>query len=125
LRSPISCLFWFSPPFAGVLADRRDRVWTIRITQWIGCAQASVLAILVVYDVMTIEMLFALVLMLGIANGVAQPSRLALIATLVDRQIAGLGTGHQFSRVQSRAVYRHGAGRAGDRGNRNRGCFRG
>jgi predicted MFS family arabinose efflux permease len=73
-------------PFAGVLADRRDRVWTIRITQWIGCAQASVLAILVVYDVMTIEILFALVLMLGIANGVAQPSRLALIATLVDRQ---------------------------------------
>ena len=73
-------------PFAGVLADRRDRVWTIRITQWIGCAQASVLAILVVYDVMTIEILFALVLMLGIASGVAQPSRLALIPTLVDRQ---------------------------------------
>jgi len=72
-------------PFVGVLADRRDRVWTIRITQWIGCAQASVLAILVVYNVMTIEILFALVLMLGIANGVAQPSRLALIATLVDR----------------------------------------
>src|SRR6202521_493876 len=73
-------------PFAGVLADRRDRIWTIRITQWIGCAQASVLAILVVYDVMTIEILFALVLMLGIASGVAQPSRLALIPTLVDRQ---------------------------------------
>jgi predicted MFS family arabinose efflux permease len=76
----------FLAPFAGVLADRRDRVWTIRITQWIGCVQASVLAILVVNDVMTIEILFALVLMLGIASGVAQPSRLALIPTLVDRQ---------------------------------------
>jgi len=35
---------------------------------------------------MTMEILFALVLMLGIASAVAQPSRLALIPTLVDRQ---------------------------------------
>jgi len=76
----------FLAPFAAVLADRRDRVWTIRITQLIGCAQASLLAILVVSDAMTIEILFALVLMLGIASGVAQPSRLALIPTLVDRE---------------------------------------
>src|SRR5207248_8776704 len=45
----------FLAPFAGVLADRRDRVWTIRVTQWIGCVQASLLAILVVSDAMTIE----------------------------------------------------------------------
>jgi Na+/melibiose symporter-like transporter len=76
----------FLAPFAGVLADRRDRVWTIRLTQWIGCLQASLLAILVVGDAMTIEILLALVLMLGIASGVAQPSRLALIPTLVDRE---------------------------------------
>ena len=76
----------FLAPFAGVLADRRDRVWTIRLTQWIGCVQASLLAILVVSDSMTIEILFALVLTLGIASGVAQPSRLALIPTLVDRE---------------------------------------
>jgi predicted MFS family arabinose efflux permease len=77
---------FFLAPFAGVLADRRDRVRTIRITQCIGCLQASLLAILVVSDAMTIEILFALVLMLGIASGVAQPSRLALIPTLVDRE---------------------------------------
>jgi MFS family permease len=77
---------FFLAPFAGVLADRRDRVSTIRLTQWIGCAQASLLAILVVSDAMTIEMLLALVLMLGIASGVAQPSRLALIPTLVNRE---------------------------------------
>ncbi|HEX3416427.1 MAG TPA: MFS transporter, partial [Stellaceae bacterium] len=76
----------FLAPFAGVLADRRDRVRTIRLTQWIGCVQASLLAILVVSDSMTIEILFALVLTLGIASGVAQPSRLALIPTLVDRK---------------------------------------
>jgi predicted MFS family arabinose efflux permease len=77
---------FFLAPFAGVLADRRDRVRTIRLTQWIGCAQASLLAILVVSDAMTIEILFVLVLMLGIASGVAQPSRLALIPTLIDRE---------------------------------------
>ena len=76
----------FLAPFAGVLADRRDRVRIIRLTQWIGCVQASLLAILVASDAMTIEILFALVLMLGIASGVAQPSRLALIPTLVDRE---------------------------------------
>ena len=76
----------FLAPFAGVLADRHDRVRTIRLTQWIGCVQASLLAILVVSDAMTIEILFALVLMFGIASGVAQPSRLALIPTLVDRE---------------------------------------
>ena len=82
----------FLAPFVGVLADRRDRVWTIRITQLIGCAQASLLAILVVSDAMTIEILFALVLMLGIASGVAQPSRLALIPTLVDREALAINS---------------------------------
>src|SRR2546423_9865017 len=76
----------FLAPFAGVLADRRDRVWTIRLTQWIGCVQASLLAILVVRDAMTIEILFGLVLMLGVATGGGQPCRRARIPTLVDRE---------------------------------------
>jgi transmembrane secretion effector len=66
---------FFLAPFAGVLADRRDRVRTIRVTQWIGCVQVSLLGILVVSDAMTIEILLAPGLMLGIASGVAQPSR--------------------------------------------------
>jgi len=73
-------------PFAGVLADRRDRVWIIRITQLCGCVQASLLAVLVVTDTITIEILFTLVLLLGIASGIAQPARLALIPSLVDRE---------------------------------------
>jgi MFS family permease len=73
-------------PFAGVLADRRDRVWIIRITQLCGCAQASLLAVLVATDTITIELLFILVLLLGIASGLAQPARLALIPSLVDRE---------------------------------------
>lgn len=73
-------------PFAGVLADRRDRVRIIRITQLCGCAQASLLAVLVATDTITIEMLFSLVLLLGIASGIAQPARLALIPNLVGRE---------------------------------------
>ena len=75
----------FLSPFAGVLADRRDRVWIIRISQLTGCAQAALLAILVATDTITIEILFTLVLLLGIASALAQPARLALIPTLVDR----------------------------------------
>src|SRR5204863_10050 len=46
-------------PFAGVLADRHDRVGIIRLSQLAGCAQASLLAVLVWTDWITIELLFA------------------------------------------------------------------
>jgi predicted MFS family arabinose efflux permease len=76
----------FLSPLAGVLADRRDRVGIIRITQLIGCAQAILLAILVATDLISIQLLFVLVMLLGINQGIAQPARLALIPTLVDRE---------------------------------------
>ena len=44
-------------PFAGALADRRDRVGIIRISQLAGCVQASLLAVLVWTDAITIELL--------------------------------------------------------------------
>src|SRR3954468_23704246 len=75
----------FLSPLAGVLADRRDRVGIIRITQLYGCLTATMLALLVWTDLITIHILFSLVLLLGINNGIAQPARLALIPTLVDR----------------------------------------
>jgi MFS family permease len=76
----------FLSPIAGVLADRHDRVTTIRLTQLFGCAQATVLAILVGGDWINVQVLFSLVLALGVVNAMAQPSRLALIPTLVDRE---------------------------------------
>ncbi|HEX5318954.1 MAG TPA: MFS transporter [Stellaceae bacterium] len=76
----------FLSPLAGVLADRHNRLATIRVTQLIGCAQATVLAILVAAGWITVEVLFSLVLALGVANAIAQPSRLALIPTLVSRE---------------------------------------
>ena len=75
----------FLSPLAGVLADRRNQVSVIRATQIIGGVQASLLAILVYTDAITIEWLLALTLLLGITNSFAQPSRMALISNLVDR----------------------------------------
>jgi predicted MFS family arabinose efflux permease len=75
----------FLSPIAGALADRRDRVGIIRITQIAGSIEATLLAVLVYTDTITIELLFALTLLLGVFNAMAQPSRLALIPTLVDR----------------------------------------
>jgi len=75
----------FLSPLAGALADRRDRVGIIRVTQIAGTAEAGLLAILVYSEAITIELLLALTLLLGVFNAIAQPSRLALIPTLVDR----------------------------------------
>jgi len=75
----------FLSPLAGVLADRRNQVSVIRTTQVIGALQASLLALLVYTGAITIEWLFTLTLLLGITNSFAQPSRMALISSLVDR----------------------------------------
>jgi MFS family permease len=75
----------FLSPLAGALADRRDRVGIIRVTQIAGSIEAVLLAVLVYTGAITIELLFGLTLLLGVFNAVAQPSRLALIPTLVDR----------------------------------------
>jgi hypothetical protein len=75
----------FLSPLAGALADRRDRVGIIRVTQIAGSVEATLLAVLVYTDTITIHLLLALTLLLGVFNAMAQPSRLALIPTLVDR----------------------------------------
>ena len=75
----------FLSPIAGALADRRDRIGIIRVTQIAGSVEATLLAVLVYTDTITIGLLFVLTLLLGVFNAMAQPSRLALIPTLVDR----------------------------------------
>jgi predicted MFS family arabinose efflux permease len=76
----------FLSPVAGALADRRDRVWVIRMTQVVAISQALLLAVLTVTGLITIWSLFLLTLVLGAANAIAQPARLALIPSLVDRE---------------------------------------
>src|SRR5437879_12746000 len=48
----------FLSPLAGALADRRDRVGIIRVTQIAGSIEATLLAILVYSGAITIELLF-------------------------------------------------------------------
>ena len=72
-------------PFAGVLADRMDRLKIMRVSQVLSMAQAGVLAILAMSGAITIWMLFALVLINGIISSVNQPARLAVISSLVPR----------------------------------------
>ena len=75
----------FLSPLAGALADRRDRIAIIRVTQIAGSIEAILLAVFVYTGAISIWLLFALTFLLGVFNAMAQPSRLALIPTLVDR----------------------------------------
>jgi len=71
-------------PFAGVLADRVDRVRVMRSSQVLAIIIATALAALSFTNVITIYELFTLVFLLGIVNSINQPARLALIPSLVD-----------------------------------------
>ena len=72
-------------PWAGALADRAERVRVIWVSQCIATTQAITLALLTYFDAIGIVGLFTLAAMMGIANAINQPARLALIPELVDR----------------------------------------
>lgn len=76
-------------PFAGIFADRADRIRIIWMTQIVAMAQALTLAVLTQAGLITVEMLFGLTLLLGVAGAANQPARLALIPHLVDRSTLG------------------------------------
>jgi MFS family permease len=71
-------------PIAGTVADRVDRRRLLWATQAVAMAQAALLAALTYGGVVTITALFLLSLVLGAANAVNQPARLALVPSLVD-----------------------------------------
>ena len=70
-------------PFAGVWADRFDRVRLLRYTQIVSGLLAMLLYILVYFDQANVYLLLVIALALGISASVAQPARLALIPALV------------------------------------------
>lgn len=72
-------------PFAGVLADRIDRIKIMLVVQSLSMLQALALAALALSGVITIWMLLALVLLNGVITGVNQPARLAVVSSLVPR----------------------------------------
>ena len=70
-------------PIAGALADRIDRLAFARAIQIVTMAQAAALAVLTITGAITIEILFALTLFLGIVQASFQPFRQAIVANLV------------------------------------------
>ena len=73
-------------PFAGVLADRIDRLKIARVAQLLNMLQAAVLAALTLTGHLTIESLIACVLFGGIVISFWQPARMALIPAMVPRE---------------------------------------
>lgn len=70
-------------PFAGVIADRFDRLVVTRIAQVAITLIAAILAYCAFHDLLTLPLLLALTLAGGIVGAFEQPARLALIVSLV------------------------------------------
>ena len=70
-------------PFAGVLADRVDRLRLARACQWLSLLQTVLLFVLTVWGVIEIHSLFLLILFLGCVRAVYMPVRLSLVPALV------------------------------------------
>ena len=73
-------------PFAGVVADRLDRLKVSKITQICLGIQSVVLWFLTATGLITVEILLVLTLWFGVGASFFQPVRQALIASLVPRK---------------------------------------
>jgi MFS family permease len=71
-------------PFAGALADRWSRYRIVLTTQSLAMAQATVLALLVMTELVQVWHLVALAVVVGAINGMDIPARQALLVKLVD-----------------------------------------
>jgi len=73
----------FLSPVSGWLADMYERIRLLRWAQSVAILQSLVLAVLTWAGVASVEALFVLTLIVGIANSIEQPARLALIRDIV------------------------------------------
>ena len=87
----------FIGPLGGVLADRFDRLRIMMTAQTVALLQAAALFALTAGDVIGVELLALLVLVHGVAMGFNQPSRLALMPSLVP--LESLSTGIAINSV--------------------------
>lgn len=71
-------------PFAGVMADRRDRHRIVVVTQALGMLQAIGITVLVLGGWVQVWHIVALAAVLGVVNGLDIPARQALFVDLVD-----------------------------------------
>lgn len=72
-------------PAAGWVADRFPRRRTVILTHVLSMAQAATLAFLALTDRVTVEHVFVLAVVFGIANAFEMPSRQSLVGDLVGR----------------------------------------
>lgn len=76
----------FIGPVAGAIADRVNLLKMMKVTQVLAALQSVLLAAFTFLDVMTPELLFALVLVHGIVLSFNQPARLAMVPHLIRRE---------------------------------------
>ena len=70
-------------PFAGALADRWSRYRMVVATQLLSMTQATVLATLVMTELVAVWHLVVLAVMMGLINGVDVPARQALMVRMI------------------------------------------
>ncbi|MEQ1406854.1 MFS transporter [Rhizobium sp. YS-1r] len=73
----------FLSSFAGSLADAHDKIKVLRSAQSVAIMQSVALAFLSWFGLTTVEVLFALTLVLGVSSSLEQPARLSLIREIV------------------------------------------
>lgn len=71
-------------PWAGVLADRHDKLQIMKITQSVAMAQAVLLAWVVLSERATVQNLLMLSLLYGVIFAIDNPARRALMIEMVD-----------------------------------------
>lgn len=76
----------FIGPFAGVWADRWNRLTIIKVTQTASLLQATILAILVITNNIQIWHLIVLSLMQGVIESIDAPARQAFVLELVQKR---------------------------------------
>lgn len=73
-------------PFAGVIADRVNRLNMSRLCQALAGLHAFVMAALIFFDLIDIWTLFALTVILGIVLAFATAARLAMVPNLIEAE---------------------------------------
>jgi MFS family permease len=73
-------------PFAGVLSDRFNKHRILIITQSLAMVQATILAVLVITNTITIYWILALNIFSGIVNAFDTPTRQSFVINLIDKR---------------------------------------
>jgi MFS family permease len=76
---------FFLAPFSGVLTDRYNRLWILRFSQMFFMVQASIMAFLVLFNLIAVWHIVVLSMIFGIITAFDAPSRQSLVIDLIDK----------------------------------------